>query len=156
MRSIKERNARYLAEMRADPSDPRHGKVGGYSYGCRCERCRAVYSEYMRARLEQNRKKRLKEMQDNPHHPKHGTMAGYQYGCRCEDCKKANSELKKRDYAKRKAKKPKATKAKGAKAERAARWKAELEASYGERERRSERVRALVAGGEGRWRRMTE
>ena len=31
---------KYLAEMLADPADRRHGTVTGYSYGCRCRRCR--------------------------------------------------------------------------------------------------------------------
>lgn len=34
---------RQLAVMSADPGDPRHGTITGYSYGCRCERCRARY-----------------------------------------------------------------------------------------------------------------
>ena len=156
--STKERDARYLSEMQADPGDPRHGKPSGYGYGCRCERCRASYSEYMRGVRAYSKKKRLKEMQENPNDRAHGTVHGYNCGCRCERCREAGLKNAAEKNAKRyKAKtcKPKPEK-KSAKAERAARWKADREAQYSERERRSERVRALVAGGEGRWRRMTE
>lgn len=41
---------RALGEMRADPRDPRHGTVKGYNYGCRCCRCAAAKSNYMRRR----------------------------------------------------------------------------------------------------------
>ena len=37
---IRERQyAKALAEMEADPSDPRHGTKAGYTYGCRCGPC---------------------------------------------------------------------------------------------------------------------
>ena len=35
---------RRLERMRADSSDPFHGTVTGYGYGCRCERCRDAKS----------------------------------------------------------------------------------------------------------------
>ena len=44
-----------LARMRADESDPLHGTVAGYTYGCRCERCRAAKTADMR---EYRRRKR--------------------------------------------------------------------------------------------------
>lgn len=47
-----------LAEMRADPSDRRHGTVTGYNYGCRCDRCRAAKHEWYEASYRE-RKKRL-------------------------------------------------------------------------------------------------
>lgn len=37
-----------LAEMQANPEDPRHGTKTGYAYGCRCERCVRAHSAYQR------------------------------------------------------------------------------------------------------------
>ena len=42
--------ARCLKQMQANPEDPRHGTVTGYSYGCRCEACRQAHSEHEKAR----------------------------------------------------------------------------------------------------------
>lgn len=39
---------RALAEMRADPGNPRHGTHDGYVMGCRCERCRGAEAAYKR------------------------------------------------------------------------------------------------------------
>lgn len=39
-----------LAEMLTDPDDPRHGTSTGYSYGCRCERCRSAARDRRLAR----------------------------------------------------------------------------------------------------------
>ena len=37
--------ARRLERMRRDPSNPLHGTVTGYTYGCRCDRCREARHE---------------------------------------------------------------------------------------------------------------
>ena len=57
--TCRERHARYLAELAADPDDRRHGTQTGYAYGCRCERC-------LEAGREHNRKyaERRKEMNE--------------------------------------------------------------------------------------------
>ena len=47
-----------LAELRADPSDRRHGTATGYNYGCRCDRCRAAKHEWYETAYRE-RKKRL-------------------------------------------------------------------------------------------------
>ena len=39
-----------LAEMQANPEDPRHGTLAGYTYGCRCDRCKQTNNEYQRER----------------------------------------------------------------------------------------------------------
>lgn len=39
MPQTKEQRAAILAQLLADPDDPRHGSVTGYRYSCRCTRC---------------------------------------------------------------------------------------------------------------------
>ena len=78
----RKRLARYKEEMR-DPNHPKHGTITGYSYGCKCKKCRAA---------EYERKKRIGEkLKADPTDPRHGTAAGYQYGCRCLECSRANT-----------------------------------------------------------------
>ena len=36
------RRERCLAELKADSGDPRHGTMTGYTYGCRCRRCKTA------------------------------------------------------------------------------------------------------------------
>ena len=91
----KKRYARYKEEMR-DPNHPKHGTVTGYSYGCRCDKCK---------KAERDRKKRIGEkLKADPTDPRHGTSTGYGYGCRCLKCTKANTyACKMRKYRRYKA-----------------------------------------------------
>lgn len=49
---------RYLAEMEANPKDPRHGTNAGYTYGCRCHRCCVAQKAYWTNRARYLRKRR--------------------------------------------------------------------------------------------------
>lgn len=49
MESHRRSDSKKLAEMMADPDDPRHGKRSGYVIGCRCPRCKKAQSDYGRA-----------------------------------------------------------------------------------------------------------
>lgn len=51
----KQFRAERLAEMKADPNDRSHGKLTGYTYGCRCAKCRGAYGEYRREHNEERR-----------------------------------------------------------------------------------------------------
>lgn len=42
----KERRAGYLRELEGNERHPLHGTRAGYSYGCRCERCKAAIRAY--------------------------------------------------------------------------------------------------------------
>lgn len=50
--------AKRLAQMKADPGDRCHGTKTGYSYGCRCDRCRGAYREARRAAYREERRLR--------------------------------------------------------------------------------------------------
>jgi hypothetical protein len=67
-----------------------HGTANGYKhYGCRCDGCKAAYSEYSRERRKQAPKSPVS----------HGTFTGYIYfKCRCDECKAAYSEYMRRRY----------------------------------------------------------
>lgn len=51
-------NARRKLEMEANPNDTSHGKLAGYIYGCRCERCRAANTEHARRERRKKRERR--------------------------------------------------------------------------------------------------
>lgn len=74
-----------LAEMKANSHDRRHGTSGGYSYGCRCDKCRIAFKKDEA----KSRNKTFEEMQADPNDRRHGTAYGYNCGCRCERCKEA-------------------------------------------------------------------
>lgn len=72
-----------------------HG-VRQYSYGCRCEACRAAKSAYVRARRAKAREARLAAEAEGRRHVvegiKHG-IGGYKdFSCRCFTCRLASAE----------------------------------------------------------------
>lgn len=63
-----------------------HGTATAYNrHKCRCEDCRAAWSEVMRQY--RNGGSRSKAQ--------HGTRSKYTSGCRCDECKRANTEYSK-------------------------------------------------------------
>jgi hypothetical protein len=59
-----------------------HGTITAYSYGCRCDHCKAANAEY---------RSRGREKRRGAEPPGHGTENAYSnYGCRCEECKQAH------------------------------------------------------------------
>ena len=107
--------AKALAELQANPNDPRHGTLHGWSAGCRCKACGEAGTEYkseyyakyrdairakQRAKYRENNAEYIKlrrirqqryldEMSKDPDDPRHG-RTGYVYGCRCDKCKAGN------------------------------------------------------------------
>ena len=81
--------------MPADPGDPRHGTLNGYTnLACRCDRCRAANTRYC---AEIRLRRRARGCPDHLH----GSPNGYgNYGCRCGDCTVA-WRADSRDYARR-------------------------------------------------------
>lgn len=98
-----------------------HGYVA-YTYGCRCEVCRAAKADYMRARRAQARTVTYaipgaNATSQRPTNgsafspgavrfvasiPRHGTRYGYEEkGCRCRACTSARTTADARYYAKR-------------------------------------------------------
>ncbi|MFF7190558.1 hypothetical protein ACFZAR_36310 [Streptomyces sp. NPDC008222] len=75
-----------------------HGRVTGYSRGCRCLECRKANTQ------SQNRRKAERSADpaaaDRAGHGKTSTYGNY--GCRCEPCKQAQSRTNKRQAELRK------------------------------------------------------
>ena len=67
--------------MSSNPDDRRHGTYTGYTYGCRCDRCKLAKRKRNEAMAAQ--------MLVDPQDKRHGTYTGYTYGCRCDRCKAA-------------------------------------------------------------------
>ena len=84
MRTAKKYRAMALAAMAADPGHPWHGTYAGYTYGCRCEKCRAAAREHRLA----FRARESDRFEDDGWRY-HGTITGYTYGCRCDRCRAA-------------------------------------------------------------------
>lgn len=49
MRDLKAERAEHLARLNANRNDRQHGTINGYTYGCRCDRCRYAYRLYRRS-----------------------------------------------------------------------------------------------------------
>ena len=70
-----------------------HGSLSGYSYGCRCDDCRAAKSAYAR---EWSRRAR-----GGVGVRRHGLRSTYNRGCRCDRCRAANSAYTKEQKRKK-------------------------------------------------------
>jgi hypothetical protein len=76
--------------------DDQHGTRTGYSYGCRCDACRAAQAACDSARRPRTGRT------PKPSTPlRHGTCHGYNRGCRCDECQRANMESQRRWKARR-------------------------------------------------------
>lgn len=88
---LKEQRARCLAEMKANPKDPRHGTATGYTYGCKCDRCRAASKKAtVKSRwAEADARRKAVGERWAAEREGHGTLERYEGGCRCRECKSA-------------------------------------------------------------------
>jgi hypothetical protein len=71
-----------------------HGSLSRYSYGCRCDDCRAAKSAYAREWYRKAREElRLASVPSAgiPAKRRHGLRATYNRGCRCDKCRAADS-----------------------------------------------------------------
>lgn len=86
-----------------------HGSLSSYSYGCRCEECRAAKSAYAREWY-RNAREEFRSADvlpgDTPVTRRHGTRATYNRGCRCDDCRAASSRYERERYRRRRAARP--------------------------------------------------
>lgn len=101
-RSLKEYRAEYLAALKADPNDPRHGTTTGYTYGCNCDRCRlaAKKANVKRVRTKKptglharwaaaDARRKATGEKWAAEREGHGTLEKYAEGCRCRECRSA-------------------------------------------------------------------
>lgn len=73
-----------------------HGRVGGYTQGCRCAPCTDANTRYRRADVA-DRRTRLSEAP-------HGTDGAYSnWGCRCTECTAAHSKVMRAQHERRRA-----------------------------------------------------
>lgn len=68
-----------------------HGRLVGYSRGCRCDQCRQANTQYQARRKAERRKDPTAA--DRAGHGK--TTTYINYGCRCQPCKEAQSRSNK-------------------------------------------------------------
>lgn len=74
-----------------------HGRIVGYSRGCRCPKCRAANTASAKRRKEERSKDPTAA--DRAGHGKATTYINY--GCRCAPCKEAQSKANKHYYEQR-------------------------------------------------------
>src|SRR5512146_1820006 len=81
------------------PDDQRHGTTNGYNnLGCRCDRCRAAWTEYYvewthRTSRHLSRENYRALLVSQPP-PPHGTESRYSRGCRCDKCRRASANAR--------------------------------------------------------------
>jgi hypothetical protein len=68
-----------------------HGSLSRYSYGCRCDDCRAAKSAYAREWSRRAREELASVPSVGPVSRPHGLRSTYNRGCRCDRCRAANS-----------------------------------------------------------------
>lgn len=80
---------------------PEHG-ITSYTYGCRCEVCRAANNERTkRARDRKAEAETQAEAAINAEMGAHGSLTRYRKGCRCGKCRAANAKRFREDQADR-------------------------------------------------------
>ena len=66
----------------------RHGSVGTYNVGCRCDECRTESTRYRTV----YRNLRAARLREDPSLAPHGSAGTYNnWGCRCDPCREACS-----------------------------------------------------------------
>ena len=69
-----------MVNFRGIPECPSLSKYG--TWACRCEKCKALMSDYQRKRRVEFRQRSI----DEPQSIVHGKRSSYIRGCRCPDC----------------------------------------------------------------------
>jgi hypothetical protein len=72
-----------------------HGSLSRYTYGCRCDDCRAAKSAYAREWSRRARKELELAARLPASRRRHGLRSTYNRGCRCDACRAASSAYEK-------------------------------------------------------------